>query len=127
MTLSRPQLFAAYERWVTITALVFMLITPRISAVVTEFIPGLDAVVICTGSELITVSLDENGTPTKHSTQNTGDCTRTTDTPAQIAQSAIFTLLANTYQIAFVVHANAIATQEALASQKPKRAPPVAS
>jgi hypothetical protein len=114
-----------YETTVALIVLIAALLLPRISAVVVEFIPGADVVIICTGSEYVKVSLDEDGAPVEvHETQDS-DCLRSLALVVAETPSPLWQTLARNYSFTFSLHEHPAPSGETLKTLEPSRAPPV--
>ena len=114
-----------YETSVALLVLIVALLLPRISAVVVEFIPGADVVIICTGSEYVKVSLDEDGAPVEvHETQDS-DCLRSLALDVAETPTPAWQTLACDYSFAFSLHEHPAPAGETLKTLEPSRAPPV--
>lgn len=106
------------------TFLFIALLLPRVSAVLVEFIPGVDTVVICTGDAYVTVTLGPDGTPIESSESNDNRCTLAESFVVAGSPKIFWHQLALSHQHPFVVHENHAFAQGALLRLAPARAPP---
>lgn len=114
-----------YETAVALFVLIAVLLLPRISAVVVEFIPGAETVIICTGSEYVTITLDADGAPVEVKETQDSDCLRTLAAGIDAAPTPLWHMLARSYSVAFARHEHLAPSGEVLKTLEPSRAPPV--
>jgi|GEM_PF-3092366 len=114
-----------YERYAALIFLIVALTLPRISAVLVEFIPGVDTVIICTGSEYISVTLGPNGEPLD--TEELGETHCTLSEIAELDQAPLpyWHQLATSYQLIFSIKENQRLSSQKLLVHAPTRAPPM--
>lgn len=115
----------AYEITVALFVLIVALLLPRISAVVVEFIPGADTVILCTGSEYVTVTLDAEGNPTEVSETQDSDCLRSLVADLAPSLDPLWQKLSRDLSFAFALHEHPAPAGETLQRLEPSRAPPV--
>ena len=101
------------------------LLAPRMTAVLAQVIPGVQTMVICTGDELIVLTIGTDGVPieTEDSTQHPcvmGDT-------ISVAENTLpfWAVLGRDFAHHFAIHENAQADVQHLALISPTRAPPV--
>ena len=114
-----------YETTVTLFVLIVALLLPRISAVVVEFIPGIDTVVLCTGSDYVTITLDGEGSPVEVSETQDSDCLRGFADPIVQTPETLWQKLARSYAVDFTRRDHPAPASEVLKTLEPSRAPPV--
>lgn len=119
------QAFAAPRRAGLVLLLLVALLMPRVSGVLVDLLPGFDRAVICTGSEMIVLTLDQDGQPvTLH--EGAGEtCLRAPSTPVlaqhlPVPYHALFGTIAP-----FAIKCDLLAPQASLQQQKDKRGPPL--
>ncbi|GAA6209426.1 hypothetical protein NBRC116601_27190 [Cognatishimia sp. WU-CL00825] len=104
--------------------LIVALVLPRVSAVLVEFIPGVDTVIICTGSEYVTLTLGPDGTPIDVAESSDNRCTLSDTPELTVALQPFWHQLARGFQHPFKVVENGQSTLDRLAHLEPSRAPP---
>lgn len=116
--------FQIYERYAALIFLIIALTLPRISAVLVEFIPGVETVIICTGSEYISVTLGPDGEPLY--TEEIGEAHCTLSDVAQVdqAESPYWHILAASFHKAFSIKENWQLATLNFSPHAPTRAPP---
>lgn len=97
---------------------------PRVSAVLVEFIPGIDTIVICTGSEYVTITLGPDGEPLDVEESSDNRCTLSEIAEIGIRPQAFWQRLATSFDKAFSVAENQRLADLHLTFQQPSRAPP---
>ena len=113
-----------YERYAAMTFLVIALLLPRVSAVLIEFIPGVETVVICTGDAYVTVTLGPDGEPIDSEESSDSRCTLSDSIVVADAHKAFWHHLALSHHHPFVIHENHAVSRDALQRLEPSRAPP---
>lgn len=113
-----------YENWAAALFLIIALIMPRISAVVVEFIPGVQSMIVCTGDAFVTITLGPNGEPleVEESADNTCTLSDTAEFTAPITPH--WHELARSYLRPFSVQEHSQTARDTLARLEPSRAPP---
>lgn len=118
------QTSAAPRRAVVMLLLVLALVMPRVSGVLVDLLPGFERTVICTGSEMLVLTLDDAGEPVTVSEEAGGPCLRATSAPA-LAQHAPAPYLAElAFAALFPVKLDLLAPRASLRLQREKRGPP---
>ena len=100
-------------------------VLPKMGAVLANAIPGIQTLVICTGAELVTVTLNAAGEPIDVAESNAQDCLRADLPPDAHRLMPVWQRLARAYSPPFAVLENPSALRTALALQRPSHAPPV--
>jgi hypothetical protein len=114
-----------YEVTITLIVLISALLLPRISAVAAELLPGANTIVICTGFDYVTITLGDDGTPTKVSETTEGDCLRAADVALAETPEPAWQAWARQYALCFSCAENPHIAQDGLARLEAARAPPV--
>lgn len=113
-----------YERYAAALFLIMALALPRVSAVLVEFIPGIDTVVICTGSEYVTITLGPDGAPIDIEESSDNRCTLSELAEIGIPPQTFWQRLASSFDRTFSVTENQRLADLHLTFQQPSRAPP---
>ena len=113
-----------YERYAAALFLIMALALPRVSAVLVEFIPGIDTVVICTGSEYVTITLGPDGKPLDVDESSDNRCTLSEMAGIGLRPQTFWQRLATSFDKAFSVAENQRLADLNLTFQQPSRAPP---
>jgi hypothetical protein len=113
-----------YERWAALVFLIVALTLPRISAVLVEFIPGVDTVIICTGDTYVTIVLGPDGEPVSVQESTDNRCTLTDTVATADAPQLFWRQLALSFHHPFHIHENTGFARETLARLELSRAPP---
>ena len=124
MTHRLNSILTQYERWAALVFLIVALTLPRISAVLVEFIPGVDTVIICTGDSYVTVTLGPDGEPITVEESSDARCTLTDTIATADAPQPFWRHLALSYHHPFNILENKGFSREILARLEPSRAPP---
>jgi hypothetical protein len=124
MTRFRRYLYL-YERFAAVLFLTAALLLPRVSAVLVEFIPGVDTIVICTGSEYVTITLGPDGSPLSTTESSDNRCTLSEVAALDLPEPAYWEQLSADHQVAFSVKENQRLATLRLTLKAPSRAPPV--
>ncbi|MEM9344453.1 MAG: hypothetical protein AAGA87_15525 [Pseudomonadota bacterium] len=107
------------------TLVVVALLAPRMAAAALSFLPGYTTVAICTGAEIVYLTLDSEGNPV-----NVGDpvevtpCVLADADTSTAARIPAWHALAADWADPFVAHAHSTASFDVLLTLQPSRAPP---
>lgn len=112
-------------RCVTVFILVFGLVAPKAGAVVLQWLPGMQAAVICTGQGMITLVLGPDGQPVTLEDGASDICLGTKAVNGPDAPVPAWHRLARSYEIAFSSIPNQRVQTPPALRQRPSRAPPV--
>lgn len=113
-----------YERYAAALFLIMVLALPRVSAVLVELIPGIDTVVICTGSEYVTITIGPDGEPLDVDESSDNRCTLSDMAGIGLRPQTFWQRLATSFDKAFSVAENQRLADLHLTFQQPSRAPP---
>lgn len=115
--------FASALRCILVVALTVGILLPRMSAVLADIIPGVTQVAICTGSEIITLTIGPDGQPIETEIETShcvlGDTSAMADGP-----DPVWVTLARSYHPLFISLIHDAADQDRLSRIAPSRAPP---
>lgn len=101
------------------------LLLPKMSAVIATLVPGVMVVTICTGSEMITLTLDAEGEPVEEVEPVVEHCVMGDVTTQDLTHAPQWVALARSYRCPFIACPNPADQVERLRLQEPSRAPPV--
>lgn len=118
------KLLHIYERWAAALFLVVVLVLPRVSPVLVEFIPGAQSMVICTGDAYITVTLGPDGNPIEVSETQENHCTLSDIVQTSSMPEPFWHQLARSYQRPFSIREHSATHSDRIARLEPSRAPP---
>tara|TARA_Y100001956_G_scaffold69512_1_gene72855 strand:+ start:75 stop:488 length:414 start_codon:yes stop_codon:yes gene_type:complete len=107
-----------------VLATVVGLLLPKMSAVVASLVPGVMVVTICTGSEMVTLTLNADGEPVEEVEPAVDHCVLADLIQDQPQPEAPWVALARSYRCPFVATPNPYQTCDYLRQQDPPRGPP---
>lgn len=112
-------------RHLLVLCLVLGTVLPKASAVLFEIIPGFQSIVICTGTDLVTLQIGPDGAPVKTPTDQHDVCA--VEDPLRLAERTIPFWVRSTqnHALAFSVIANIDAPRPIFTIKSPSHAPPV--
>jgi hypothetical protein len=125
MTAKLRHYIRLYETTMTLLVLIVALLLPRVSAVLVEFLPGVDTVILCTGSDYVTVTLDAEGNPTEVSDAQGSDCLRSLAAEVSLDPSSFWQKLTRDFDVVFARLEHPSPGLDVLHFLKAPRAPPV--
>lgn len=107
-----------------VLATVVGLLLPKMSAVVATLVPGVMVVTICTGSEMVTLTLNADGEPVEEVEPAVDHCVLADLVQKGPQAEAPWVALARSYRCPFVANPNPNHTCDYLRLQDPPRGPP---
>jgi hypothetical protein len=116
---------AAGLRALLVVLLVSGLLAPRMSAVLAQVIPGIQTMVICTGDELMTITIGTDGVPIETQEQTQHPCVVTEGVTLAAMDLPFWQQLAADHTHRFAVRENTRVSVDHLTRLTPKRGPPV--
>ncbi|WP_368185215.1 hypothetical protein [Aestuariibius sp. HNIBRBA575] len=111
-------------RALMVCLVVLGLLAPRMSAILVHVIPGIQTVAICTGAEIIILTLDANGTPIESQEHKSEHCVLADLVIAQAQPDPHWQALARDYTRPFTIVVHDAADRDRLSHILPSRAPP---
>ncbi|KCV83357.1 hypothetical protein ATO10_01310 [Actibacterium atlanticum] len=106
-------------------AVMLGVVAPKISAALIFVMPGFTSVVICTGAEMITLTLAPDGTPIEPQQIGAAPCVLSDLLQAAPAQIPLWRALELPQARLFAIKTSPLARATAFARPNPSRAPPV--
>lgn len=100
------------------------LLVPKMGAVIAGLMPGVTQVVICTGAEMITLTLAPDGTPIDTGELHAEPCVMASEAVAEGPPPALWRALARDHADAFTAIAAPGTPPELFAVKRPSQAPP---
>ncbi|MEM1066566.1 MAG: hypothetical protein AAGJ74_13785 [Pseudomonadota bacterium] len=94
-------MIACCFRLCVILQLTFGLLVPKMGAVIAGLVPGVTQVVICTGSEMITLTLGPDGAPIETEELRAEPCVMVTEAAAESPAPALWRALDSDHADAF--------------------------
>ncbi len=107
-----------------VLCLLAALVLPKISGVLIELVPGMQRVVLCSGSEMTVILIGRDGIPVEEPASDHAPCIATDPPKMTPAPSAPWQRLALGYAAPFRVKIHAAADADRTAQIWPSRAPP---
>lgn len=107
-----------------VLATVVGLLLPKMSAVVATLVPGVMVVTICTGSEMVTLTLNADGEPVEEVEPAVDHCVMADLVQKDPQAEAPWVALARSYRCPFVANPNPYQNCDYLRQQDPPRGPP---
>ncbi|WP_412005323.1 hypothetical protein [Aestuariibius insulae] len=101
------------------------LVLPKVSGVLIEIVPGMQRVVLCSGSEMIVILIGPDGIPVEEPASDHAPCIAADPTGIAPAPLPLWQSLAVDFTDPFRVKIHAAANADRAALTWPSRAPPV--
>ncbi len=112
-------------RALLVVLLVFGLLAPRMSAVLAQVIPGIQTMVICTGDQMITLTIGADGVPVETVSENPHPCVMADGVTLATSDLPFWQKLAADHARSFAILESPRAVDDHLIRLSPSRAPPV--
>ncbi|GFE64890.1 hypothetical protein [Litoreibacter roseus] len=111
-------------RYLLISCVALGLLAPKMTAALAEVIPGVQTFVICTGSEIVRVTLSADGEPIEEPVITTDHCVLGDLAAHTPDYTAHWHALARDYQFRFSVRLHPAPNGDLFAIKWPSQAPP---
>jgi hypothetical protein len=118
-------LLTSFARAACVLFLVTGVLVPKMSAALVALMPGFQAMVICTGTELVTIVLAPDGSPIEVSKTDTAPCTMADASDPGTRPFPFWIALALANIVPPAVLENSAWARDRLANLKLQRGPPV--
>ncbi|MEM7720271.1 MAG: hypothetical protein AAF222_13820 [Pseudomonadota bacterium] len=106
--------------------LLWALLLPKLSVILLEFNPNIQTVVICTGTEMVTITVGPDGEPIHVDDGEDAPCVLTEDKALSVPSDPDWVALARSYAFAFVVNTNPALQRAPERLSRDSQAPPLA-
>ena len=113
-----------YIHALLVILLVSGLLAPRMSAVLAQVIPGVQVLVICTGDQMVTLTIGADGKPIEMDNAELHPCITTAANKHVTLADPYWSLLGRDYAFGFAVRESTKPAQPPLSRISPSRAPP---
>ena len=111
---------------VLLPLLLWALLLPKLAVVLLEFNPNIQTVVICTGTEMVTLTVGPDGEPLQIGDGEEAPCVTTEDDFLAVWTDPKWVTLARDYIFAFVITANRSERLNPELLSRDSQAPPLA-
>ncbi len=111
-------------RFLLLLSLTFGFLLPKMGAVLVEIVPGIHTAVLCTGTELVILTLDANGDPIELPEIKAQHCTLADLADPGTGFIPAWQGLARSFHHPFAVKLHPAPGMDTLAAIWPSRAPP---
>lgn len=113
-------------RILTVTLLLWAMILPKVAGVLLEWHPNIQTVVICTGTDMVTLTIGPNGKPIEVESEEDAPCVMTEETVIEVDVRTAWIALARDYRATFIAHPSPLNGHLSKLLNRTSQGPPLA-